>query len=306
MKTTITNCAVFIVFIASLSVGSAREALVTTDWLTERLDDPNVRVIEVSVEPGVYERGHIPGAVNFAWHTDLVDPTARDIVSKERFEKLASQAGITEDTTVVLYGDHSNWFAAWGGWIFEVYGHEDVRLLDGGRKKWELEQRPVSTLPPSHRATEYTVESINNELRARLNDVVSVVEGEETADFVDVRSPDEFQGKIFAPPGIQELAIRAGHIPGARNVPWNELVNEEDGTFKSKEELKRIYEDVGIDGTNPVIVYCRIGERSSHTWYALRNILGYEVKQYDGSWTEYGNAVGVPIENPSGTVWTGK
>lgn len=284
----------------------ASDRVVTTQWLSDNLNNSKVRIVEVSVEPGVYEQGHIPGAVNFVWHTDLVDPINRDIVSQERFERLLSWAGIEKDTTVVLYGDNNNWFAAWGAWMFDVYGHADVRILDGGRKKWEQEKRPLSSVPVTYRPSQYKVDAVNLALRARLRDVVSVVEGEQEAVFVDVRSPDEYQGKIFAPPGIQELSIRAGHIPGAKNVPWSRNVNQADGTFKSADELRAIYAEAGIDGSKPAIVYCRIGERSSHTWFVLKHILGYEVKQYDGSWTEYGNAVGVPIENPSGTVWIGK
>ncbi|MCC5806474.1 MAG: sulfurtransferase [Opitutales bacterium] len=285
---------------------SASDALVPTDWVAENLRNPEVRVIEVSVEDGVYQRGHVPGAVNARWHTDLVDPVNRDIVSKENFEKLLSGFGVTPDTTVVLYGDHNNWFAAWGAWIFDYYGHDNVKLMDGGRDKWEAERRPLSTSPQRHRRTEYTVQETRPHLRALLPDVLAAVKGETDAHLVDIRSRDEFTGKVVAPAGIQELAIRAGHVPGAVNVPWGEAVNPRDGTFKSKDELREVYAAVGIDGSKPVIAYCRIGERSSHTWFALRHILGYEVKNYDGSWTEYGNSVGVPINNPSGTVWTGK
>jgi thiosulfate/3-mercaptopyruvate sulfurtransferase len=282
------------------------DAVVSADWLAKNLTNPKVRVVEVSVEPGLFEQGHIPGAVNISWHTDLVDPVRRDIVSKEGFEKLASKLGIEKDTTVVIYGDNNNWFAAWGAWIFTLYGHTDVRILDGGRKKWELDKRETSTDVVQVQPTTYVVSDTFKQLRARLPDVLKVVEGQEQAVLVDIRSPDEYSGKIFAPKGIQELAIRAGHIPGAKNVPWGKAVNQEDGTFKSVDELKKLYADAGIDGSKPVIVYCRIGERSSHTWFVLKNLLGYDVRQYDGSWTEYGNAVGVPIENPSGTVWTGK
>lgn len=284
----------------------ASQIVVSTDWVAQNLRNPSVRIVEVSVEPGVYERGHVPGAVNIRWHTDLVDPVRRDIVSQENFEKLMSSLGIANDTTVVLYGDNNNWFAAWGAWVFGMYGHPNVRMMDGGRKKWEMERRPVDTMTPSYARTSYKVSEPNPSLRARLGDVLEVVEGDRDAMILDIRSPDEFSGKVFAPPGIQELAIRAGHVPGAVNVPWNHAVNPEDGTFKSVEELKRIYAAVGVDGSKPVIVYCRIGERSSHTWFALKHLLGYDVINYDGSWTEYGNTVGLPISNPSGTVWTGK
>ena len=279
--------------------------LVDTDWLSANLNNPQVRVVEVSVNPGVYEQGHIPGAVNFRWHTDLVDTIRRDLVSKEAFEKLLSEAGIDNDTRVVLYGDNNNWFAAWGAWVFDQFGHEQVSILDGGRKKWELERRPLSTVPASHRRTDYRVAQARPDLRARLSDVLAVVEGEREADLIDIRSADEFSGRVIAPAGVQELAVRAGHIPGAVNVPWHKAVNEADGTFRPAEELREIYAAVGVDGTRPIITYCRIGERSSHTWFLLKHILGYEVKNYDGSWTEYGNAVGVPINNPAGRVWTG-
>lgn len=280
--------------------------LVTTDWVAEHAESRDVRLIEVSVDPGVYERGHIPGAANVSWHTDLVAFPARDIIDREQFEALASRLGIRPDTTVVFYGDPNNWFAAWGAWIFKMYGHDNVALLDGGRRKWTAERRPLSTTPPQIRATEYQVTGENPELRAFLSDVVKAAEGEAEDAIVDIRSEDEFSGRIFAPPGVQELSIRAGHVPGAVNVPWVEAVNQETGEFKSVDELREIYAAQGIDGSQPVIVYCRIGERSAHTWFALTQILGYEARQYDGSWTEYGNAVGVPIENPSSTVWTGQ
>ncbi|MDR2152953.1 MAG: sulfurtransferase [Helicobacteraceae bacterium] len=279
--------------------------LVTTDWLAENLKDAKIRVIEVSVNPGVYERGHIPGAVNFSWHTDLNDKVKRDIVSRADFEKLLSKAGVSTDSTVILYGDTNNWFAAWGAWVFDIYGVKNVKLLDGGRVKWEKENRPLDNRVPEYKATNFKVSTTNNALRARLADVTSAVKGETKAKLLDIRSPDEFAGKIFAPEGIQELSIRAGHVPGAVNVPWGKAVNA-DGTFKSKEELKALYAGVGVDGKTPVITYCRIGERSSHTWFALAKILGYQAKNYDGSWTEYGNSVGVAIENPAGTIWAAK
>lgn len=280
-------------------------ALVSTEWLADNLNQKNIRVIEVSVNPGVYERGHIPGAVNFSWHTDLNDTVRRDIVSKENFEKLLSTAGVDDNTTVVLYGDTNNWFAAWGAWVFDIYNVQNVKLLDGGRVKWEAENRPLNNRVPEYGKTQYTVSKINENLRARLGDALAVAEGKSEAKLLDIRSPDEFSGKIFAPSGVIELAVRAGHIPGAVNVPWGQAVNP-DGTFKSAEDLKKVYGAVGLDGSKPIITYCRIGERSSHTWFALNKILGYEVINYDGSWTEYGNAVGVPVANPSGTVWAAK
>ncbi len=295
--------------LASGAVGAATAIpagpLVSTDWLAQNLDNPQVRVIEVSVNPGLYERAHVPGAVNFSWHNDLNDKVRRDIVSQQGFEALLSKSGVTPDTTVVLYGDTNNWFAAWGAWVFDIYGVKNVKLLDGGRKKWEAENRPLNNRAPEYASTTYRVSEVNVNLRARLSDALAAAEGKSGAKLVDIRSADEYSGKVFAPPGIQELAIRAGHIPGAVNVPWGQAVKE-DGSFKSPEELKKLYASVGIDGSKPIITYCRIGERSSHTWFALSKILGYQVKNYDGSWTEYGNAVGVPINNPAGTIWAAK
>ena len=286
-------------------VAAPNNFLVSTDWLEKNLNNPKLRIIEVSVDTGVYERGHIQGAVNFKWHTDLVDPVKRDIASKENFEKLLRQAGVNNDSTIIIYGDSNNWFAAWGAWVFDVYGVNNVKLLDGGRKKWEAEKRPLTPLATKVTAGNIKVSDANNTLRARLSDVIAVANKKSDTALVDIRSPDEFTGKIFAPAGVQETAIRAGHIPGAVNVPWGQAVAE-DGTFKSAEELKKVYAAVGIDGKKPIITYCRIGERSSHTWFALSKILGYNVKNYDGSWTEYGNSVGNPVINMAGTVWGGK
>ena len=286
-------------------VAAPNDFLVTTDWLEKNLNNPKLRLIEVSVDTGVYERGHIQGAVNFKWHTDLVDPIKRDIASKENFEKLLRQAGVNNDSTIVIYGDSNNWFAAWGAWVFDVYGVKNVKLLDGGRKKWEAEKRPLTPLATQVSAGNVKVSDANNALRARLIDVVAIANKKSDTALVDIRSPDEFTGKIFAPAGVQETAIRAGHIPGAVNVPWGQAVAE-DGTFKSPDELKKVYAAVGIDGKKPIITYCRIGERSSHTWFALSKILGYNVKNYDGSWTEYGNSVGNPVINTAGTIWGGK
>jgi thiosulfate/3-mercaptopyruvate sulfurtransferase len=286
-------------------VAAPSDFLVTTDWLEKNLNNPKLRLIEVSVDTGVYERGHIQGAVNFKWHTDLVDPVKRDIASKENFEKLLRQAGVNNDSTIVIYGDSNNWFAAWGAWVFDVYGVKNVKLLDGGRKKWEAEKRPLTPLATKVAAGNVKVLDANNALRARLIDVVAIANKKSDTALVDIRSPDEFTGKIFAPAGVQETAIRAGHIPGAVNVPWGQAVAE-DGTFKSPEELRKVYAAVGIDGKKPIITYCRIGERSSHTWFALSKILGYNVRNYDGSWTEYGNSVGNPVINTAGTVWGGK
>jgi len=278
--------------------------LVTAEWLEQNLQNPNVRVFEVSVDRGVYERGHVPGAVDLNWHTDLVDPVNRDIAAREAFQAKLRDAGVGPDTTVVLYGDNNNWFAAWGAWVFEIYGLE-AKLLDGGRKYWEAQGLPLDTATPDYADSSIDLPERNTDLRARLSDVLEVVEKKEDAVIVDIRSGDEYSGKIFAPEGVKELSVRAGHVPGAVNVPWGKAVAE-DGRFKSADELKALYAEVGVDGSKPVITYCRIGERSSHTWFALKRILGYDVKNYDGSWTEYGNAVGVPVVNVAGTVWTGK
>ena len=285
----------------------AAEPLVDAEWLSKNLDNPKVRVVEVSVEPGVYERGHVPGAVNFNWHTDLVDVVKRDIASPEKFKELVEKAGIGKDTTVVLYGDNNNWFAAWGAWVFNVYGYgNQVKLLDGGRKYWEAKSLPLETKTPTYAKTSVEKPATDPRLRARLADVLEVVNGQKDSAIVDIRSADEYSGKLFAPEGSKELSVRAGHVPNAKNVTWSRAVDPATGKFKSKDELKKLYADAGIDGSKPIIVYCRIGERSSHTWYALSRILGYEVRNYDGSWTEYGNSVGVPVTNLAGTVWQGK
>ncbi|ERH47074.1 sulfurtransferase [Pseudomonas sp. MDMC216] len=289
----------------TLTAQAASDYLVSTDWLEKNLKDPKVRIIEVSVVPGVYERGHIPGAVNFAWHSDLVDPVRRDIASQEAFQQLLRKAGVNDDSTTILYGDNNNWFAAWGAWVFDVYGVDNVKLLDGGRAKWEAEGRTLDSRASTPKAGNVTVQAANKDLRAFLPDVLAAAEKRSDVQLVDIRSPDEYNGKVFAPQGVQELAVRAGHVPGAVNVPWGQAVAA-DGTFKSAEELKKVYGAVGIDGSKPIITYCRIGERSSHTWFALKKILGYDVRNYDGSWTEYGNAVGVPVVNVAGTVWGGK
>jgi thiosulfate/3-mercaptopyruvate sulfurtransferase len=285
---------------------AAQDVLVTTQWVSDNTRASGVRLVEVSVDPGVYEKGHVQGAVGWKWHSQLCDPVNRDVVSADNFAKLCAGAGISNDTTVVLYGDNSNWFACWAVWIFKLYGHKDVRLMDGGRDKWTLEKRPWDTTAPSFAAAEYKASPPNRSLRARLADVLQVVEDKDRAVLIDVRSPEEFSGKIIAPAGVQELAIRAGHIPGARNVPWKRVIND-DGTFKPVEELRKIYAAAGVSDEKPVITYCRIGERASHSWFVLKFLLGIkDVRNYDGSWTEYGNAVGVPIENEAGTVWTGK
>ena len=278
-------------------------AVVQADWLEQNVDNPKVRIIEVSTEPGIYERGHIKNAAKIIWHTDLVDTVNRDIASAKNFQKLAQKIGINKDTTIVLYGDKNNWFAAWGAWLFNIYGATDVRILDGGRVKWEKDGRALTTAVPAFKAGNFTTRVADKSLRATLlQDVLPVAKKRVKADLIDIRGADEFSGKIFAAPGFQELAVRAGHIPGAINVPWGQNVNA-DGTFKTVAELRKLYADKGVDGKQNIITYCRIGERSSLTWFVLSEILGYNVKNYDGSWTEYGNSVGVPINNPAGTIW---
>jgi thiosulfate/3-mercaptopyruvate sulfurtransferase len=279
-------------------------AVAQPDWLEQNIDNPKVRIIEVSTEPGIYERGHIKNSVKLVWHTDLVDTVNRDIISQAKFTALVQRAGIDEDTTVVLYGDKNNWFAAWGAWIFNIYGQKDVRVLDGGRVKWEKDGRALTTAVPTFKSGNFVAKAADKNLRATLTrDVLPVAKKERKATLIDIRSADEYSGKIFAPAGFQELAVRAGHIPGAINVPWGLNVNS-DGTFKTVAELKKLYADKGVTGADQIITYCRIGERSSLTWFVLSEILGFSrVKNYDGSWTEYGNSVGAPISNPSGTIW---
>ncbi|MDQ1105893.1 sulfurtransferase [Nocardioides zeae] len=286
---------------------NAAEKLVDADWLEANLDDPSVVLIEVSTDEGLYERGHIPGAVNFPWTTSFVDTVSRDVVSRETFGELTAAAGVDEDSTVVLYGDDNNWFAAWGAWVFNLYGHDNVKLLDGGRTKWDADGRAYDVAVPAAAAGSWQPAEADGELRALFPEVLEVAQASADGDdpgavLVDIRGAAEFNGEIFAPEGFQETAIRAGHIPGAVNVAWRETVNE-DGTFKSADELRAIYAAHGIDGSEPVITYCRIGERASHSWFVLSEILGYDVSLYDGSWTEYGNAVGVPVVNNAGTVW---
>jgi thiosulfate/3-mercaptopyruvate sulfurtransferase len=271
------------------------EALVSTDWVAQHAKDPNVRVVEVDVDTSEYSKGHVPGAIGWNWTTQLSDTVRRDILSKHQFEKLMSEAGISNSTTVVLYGDNNNWFAAWALWQMKMYGHKDVRLMNGGRKKWLAEGRDVSTEIPGIAPASYAASGPDNGLRAFLDQVQAAVDGGHTG-LVDVRSPAEFTGEILAPPGLPETCQRGGHIPGARSIPWGKACNE-DGTFKSYDELKTLYGGEGIDGSKPVIAYCRIGERSSHTWFVLSELLGFNhVRNYDGSWTEWGNLVGAPVE----------
>ena len=271
--------------------------LVTVDWARDHLDDPKVRFLEVDVDTGAYETGHLPGAVGLNWTTQLTDSIRRDLVSREELQALLRGAGIDDDTTIVLYGDNNNWFAAWAYWQLRYHGIDNVVLLDGGRKKVEAEGLPLTTDAPAHAPGTITVsEGTREELRAYRDEVVSGI-GADGRALVDVRSPEEYRGELAAPAHLpQEAAQRKGHIPGAVNVPWSSAVAE-DGTFKPVEELRALYGGKGVTPDSEVVAYCRIGERSSHTWFVLHELLGYErVRNYDGSWTEYGSLVGVPIE----------
>jgi thiosulfate/3-mercaptopyruvate sulfurtransferase len=272
------------------------EVLVSTDWAAEHLNDPKVRLVEVDVDTTAYVQGHIPGAVGWNWQTQLQDNIRRDLIQKAVFEQLVGESGISNDSTILLYGDNNNWFAAYAFWQLKYYGHQDVRLINGGRKKWVEEKRPLTTEAPKITPARYRASAPDESIRARKEQVSAALEKLNGSKLVDVRSVDEFTGKILAPPGLSETAQRAGHIPGAANVPWGQAANE-DGTFKSADALKQLYQSKGIDGGGEVIAYCRIGERSSHTWFALKYLLGYkDVKNYDGSWTEWGNLIGAPIE----------
>ncbi len=273
------------------------EVLVTTDWVRQNLGSGGIRLVEVDVDTKAYDAGHIEGAVGFNWQTQLQDQLRRDIISKSAFEKLLGSHGISEHDIVILYGDNNNWFAAYAFWLFKIYAHRDVRLMDGGRVKWLNESdKTLTTMTPSVRHVTYTAAGPDTSLRARVTDVLHVVETASQS-LVDVRSPDEFTGKLIAPPGLSETAQRAGHIPGAKSVPWSTAVNA-DGTFKRADELRKLYLDnAGLDASRPTIAYCRIGERSSHTWFVLKYLIGLpDVRNYDGSWTEYGSMVGLPIE----------
>lgn len=273
------------------------EVLVETEWVKRNLGKPGIRVVEIDVDTKAYGAGHIPGAVGFNWQTQLQDQLRRDIISKEAFEKLMSEAGLTQDDTVILYGDNNNWFAAYGFWLFKIYGHRDVRLMNGGRSKWLNEQdRELTTDIMRFPRSDYKASEPNSGIRALLDEVLQA-QAARSSNLVDVRSADEFSGKVVAPPGMTETAQRAGHIPGARSVPWNMAVRQ-DGTFKSAEELRSLYlEEKRLDASKETIAYCRIGERSAHTWFALKYLVGLpRVKSYDGSWTEYGSIIGAPIE----------
>ncbi len=272
------------------------DALVSTEWVAQHLNDPNIRIIEVDVDTSAYEQGHIPGAIAWNWKQDLQQQPVRDIPNKEQWEELLSRSGITPDTTVILYGDNNNWFAAFAYWLFKLYGHNNVKLMNGGRKKWLEEGRELTNDVPSYPRTDYKAPDPAPQLRALRDEVMKVL-GKPDVGLVDVRSPKEFSGELLAPENLpQEGAQRGGHIPGAKNIPWSTAVNE-DGTFKSPEELRKIYQDQGITPDKEVVTYCRIGERSAHTWFVLHELLGYkDVRNYDGSWTEWGSVVGAPIE----------
>jgi len=272
---------------------SRDSVLVTADWAEQNLESPRVVFVEVDEDTTAYDNGHIPGAIKLDWKKDLQDPVRRDFVNKQQFEALLSTRGIANDDTVVLYGGNNNWFAAYAYWYFKLYGHRDVKLLDGGRKKWELDNRTLVKDEVSRPATSYTAQEQDTSIRAYRDEVVAAIA---TQNLVDVRSPDEYAGRLLAPAHLpQEQAQRAGHIPTAISVPWSKAANE-DGTFKSDDDLRALYAAAGLDDSKDTIAYCRIGERSSHTWFALHELLGQErVKNYDGSWTEYGSLVGVPV-----------
>jgi len=271
------------------------EVLVSSEWLAEHLTDPEVRIVEVDVDTAAYDAGHIHGAVAWSWKTDLSDAVRRDITPWYQFESLLTRSGIQPKTTIVIYGDNNNWFAAWAFWQLKIYRHADVRLLNGGRKKWLLEGRELTNEIPQYKPAQYPAPREDFSIRAYLADVQAAVKAR-SKDLVDVRSPQEFSGEILAPPGLPETCQRGGHIPHARNIPWGKTANE-DGTFKTADEIKAIYDAEGVTGNRAIISYCRIGERSSHSWFVLKYLLGYHnVVNYDGSWTEWGNLVGAPVE----------
>ena len=272
------------------------EVLVSTEWAADHRNDPTVQLVEVDVDTTAYDQGHIPGAVGWNWQTQLQDIVRRDLIHKSDLEQLLGKSGIWNDTTIVLYGDNNNWFAAYAFWQLKYYGHNDVRLMDGGRKKWIAEKRLLTTDVPKIAPVSYHASGPDESIRAYKEQVFATLGKCGGVKLVDVRSVDEFTGKILAPPGLSETAQRGGHIPGAANIPWSQAANE-DGTFKSADALKQLYEGNGVDGCGEVISYCRIGERSAHSWFALKYLLGYkDVKNYDGSWNEWGILVGAPIE----------
>jgi thiosulfate/3-mercaptopyruvate sulfurtransferase len=272
------------------------EVLVDTEWVAAHRTDPKVKVVEVDVDTTSYEKGHVPGAIGLDWRKDLQAQPVRDLLPKDQFEALLSRHGISADDTIIAYGDNNNWFAAWFVWNLKYYGHRDVRLMDGGRKKWEAEGRGLATDTPAVKPAQYRASDPNAKIRALRDDVRSHFQ-DSGSKLVDVRSPKEYSGELLAPENLpQEGAQRGGHIPGAANIPWGQAVRE-DGTFKSADELKELYSSKGVTPDKQVIAYCRIGERSSHTWFVLQYLLGYpNVRNYDGSWTEWGSLIGAPIE----------
>jgi len=273
------------------------DVLVDASWVAERLNDSTIKLVEVDVDTNAYEEGHIPGAVSWNWTTQLNDATRRDIPSKAEIEALLGGSGISNSDTIVLYGDNNNWFAAFAFWILKLYGAEDILLMDGGRKKWLADGREVTTQEENPAAATYVAKDFDKTYRATVREILDIVDAS-SEHLVDVRSPAEYTGEVIAPPGMTETAQRGGHVPGAKSIPWAQTVNE-DGTFKTAEQLKELYGAKGIDNTKPVVAYCRIGERSSHTWFVLHYLLGFkECRNYDGSWTEYGSMVAVPIEKP--------
>ncbi len=273
---------------------SRTDVLVDPDWVESHLNDPNVVLVEVDEDTAAYDKGHLQGAVKIDWKLDLQDQVRRDFVDKAQFEVLLSAKGIGNDDTVVLYGGNNNWFASYAFWYFKLYGHDSVKLLDGGRKRWELDSRPLTDEVPQRERTSYTAQEPDNDIRAFRDEVLAAIGA---TNLVDVRSPDEYSGRLLAPAHLpQEQAQRAGHIPTAKNIPWSKAAND-DGTFRSDDELRELYSGAGVDLGRDTIAYCRIGERSAHTWFVLHELLGQpNVKNYDGSWTEYGSLVGVPIE----------
>lgn len=271
------------------------EVLVSTDYVAQNLNSPAVRIVEVDVDTKAYDEGHVPGSIGWAWNTQLCDTVRRDIIPKPAFEALMAASGISNITTVVLYGDNNNWFAAWALWQLKIYGHKDARIMNGGRKKWLAEGREMAKDVPAVTTVGYTAQAPDFSIRSYLPAVQQAM-ASGSAEMVDVRSPQEFTGEILSPPGLPETCQRGGHIPGARNIPWAQACNE-DGTFKTADQLRELYAKAGITGTKPVIAYCRIGERSSHSWFVLKYLMGLQnVTNYDGSWTEWGNLVGAPVE----------